>query len=322
MPVFSLNVYIENFPLAQTFTISRGSKTSADVIVCELRHNGHVGRGEAVPYARYGETLAGVAAALKAVPLEGLTRAHLPHSLKGAARNALDCALWDLECKQKGLRAWEIAGVAMRPLPTLYTLSLDTPENMAKAAATCGYQALKIKLGGQDDVARLHAIRAAAPSAKLLIDANEGWTLENFKINLAACAAVNVFCVEQPLPVALDEALRGYDSPTPLCADESLHTRENLADLRGKYTYINIKLDKTGGLTQALLLRDAALAQGFKLMVGCMVGSSLAMAPALIIGQSCEIIDLDGPLLLKKDRENGLHYAGHLVHPPLAALWG
>jgi L-Ala-D/L-Glu epimerase len=323
MPVLSPKVYIENFPLAQEFTISRGSKTLAQAVVCELSQNGSIGRGEAVPYKRYGETVESVIAQINAVSLEGLTLNTLQTRLPaGAARNAVDCALWDLASKQQNLRAWQLANVEMKPVSTLYTLSLNTPENMAKAARECGYSDLKIKLGGEGDEARLTAIRKAMPLARLLIDANEGWTLENFKYNLDICAKAGVFCVEQPLPVTLDEALRGFNSPVPLCADESLHTRQNLTELKEKYDFINIKLDKTGGLTEALALRDEAMKQGFKLMIGCMVGSSLSMAPALIIAQSCEIVDLDGPLLLKQDRQEGLRYEGSLIHAPSPLLWG
>lgn len=325
--MISLHVRIERLPIAGTFTISRGSKTEAVVVVAEIREGEHMGRGECVPYARYGETPEGVAQMLHDLAPDiaaGLDRTVLQHRLPaGAARNALDCAFWDLEAKRSGIPAWQAAGIPpLRPLVTAYTLSLDTPEAMAAAARAANRPLLKLKLGGTDDAARLRAIRAAAPDARLIIDANEGWSPETLAENLAACAAVGVALIEQPLPAGADEMLRNLPRSVPLCADESVHDRASLAGLVGKYDAVNIKLDKTGGLTEALAMAAEARAHGFSLMVGCMLASSLAMAPALLVAQSAEVVDLDGPLLLARDREEGLLYEGSTVFPPAPKLWG
>lgn len=325
--MISLHVRIERLPIAGTFTISRGSKTEAVVVVAEIREGEHMGRGECVPYARYGETPEGVAQMLHDLApdiAKGLDRLALQHRLPaGAARNALDCAFWDLEAKRSGIPAWQAAGIPpLRPLVTAYTLSLDTPEAMAAAARAANRPLLKLKLGGTDDAARLRAIRAAAPDARLIIDANEGWSPETLAENLAACAAVGVALIEQPLPAGADEMLRNLPRSVPLCADESVHDRASLAGLVGKYDAVNIKLDKAGGLTEALAMAAEARAHGFSLMVGCMLASSLAMAPALLVAQSAEVVDLDGPLLLARDREDGLLYEGSTVFPPAPKLWG
>ncbi len=312
------------FPLAQVFTISRGSRTEAQVLTVRVRDGAHRGRGECVPYARYGETLESVAAEIAGLPAD-LDRAVLADLLPpGAARNAVDCALWDLEAKRAGKRAWELAGLpAPGPEITAYTLSLDTPEAMrAQAAANAHRPLLKIKLGTPDDMPRLEAVRAGAPAARIIVDANEGWSADVYADLAPHLVRLGVDLVEQPLPAGQDDALIGMARPVPVCADESCHDRASLAGLTGKYDVVNIKLDKTGGLTEALALRTAALAEGYGVMVGCMVGSSLAMAPAVLVAQGAAVTDLDGPLLLAEDRDNALTYDDRGVHPPAAALWG
>lgn len=317
-------VTAETFRLAQVFTISRGSRTEARVLTVRATEGGVTGRGECVPYARYGETLESVAAQIEALPA-GLDRQRLQEILEpGAARNAVDCALWDLEAKRAGRRVWELAGLpAPGPMVTAYTLSLDTPEAMrAQAAANAHRPLLKIKLGSEGDMARLEAVRAGAPKAKIIVDANEGWTAEIYADLAPHLVRLGVALVEQPLPAGADEMLGEIARPLPVCADESCHDRASLPDLAGKYDMINIKLDKTGGLTEALALRDVAHAQGYGIMVGCMVGSSLAMAPAVLVAQGADVVDLDGPLLLAEDRDHPLQYDAAGVHPPEAALWG
>ncbi|HQY44232.1 MAG TPA: dipeptide epimerase [Paracoccaceae bacterium] len=319
-----ITVTAESFRLARTFTISRGSKTEARVLTARVTRGGITGWGECVPYARYGETLESVADQIGRLPLD-VTRAALPALLPaGAARNAVDCALWDHAAKSAGRRVWDLAGLpAPMPLTTGYTLSLDTPEKMRAAAAEEAQRPiLKIKLGTPDDMPRLEAVRAGAPDARIIIDANEGWTAEIYADLCPHLLRLGVALVEQPLPAAQDDALADMPRPVPVCADESCHDRASLPGLRGKYDMVNIKLDKTGGLTEALALRDAARAEGFGVMVGCMVGTSLAMAPALIVAQGADIVDLDGPLLLSEDRARPLHYAGSEVYPPDAGLWG
>lgn len=313
----------ESFRLARAFTISRGSKSSAEVVSVTLRDGVHAGRGECVPYARYGESLESVAAQIAAT--EVTDRAALAEALPaGAARNALDCALWDLEAKRAGRRAWELAGLpAPGPVVTAYTLSLEAPEAMEAAArANAARPLLKIKLGTPDDMPRLEAVRRGAPRSQIIVDANEGWTAEVYADLAPHLARLGVGMVEQPLPAGDDEALAGMARPVPVCADESCHDRASLPALAGKYDMVNIKLDKTGGLTEALALREAARAAGFSVMVGCMVGTSLAMAPAVLVAQGAEVVDLDGPLLLAEDRAVPLRYDEAGVHPPEAALWG
>ena len=324
----ALTVRSESWPIAGSFTIARGAKTEAHVVVAEVSDGTHLGRGECVPYARYGETIPGVAAAIEAMRpalAAGLTREALQGAMPaGAARNALDCALWDLEARVSGQRAYALAGLPEpRALVTAYTISLATPQAMAEAAAKASSRKLlKVKLGGVDDAARIAAVRAAAPNAELIVDANEGWRPENLADNLAACAQAGVTLVEQPLPADADKALSNIPHPIPVCADESVHDRASLASLVGKYDAVNIKLDKTGGLTEALALAGEAERLGFALMVGCMVATSLSMAPAMLLAQRARFIDLDGPLLLARDRENGLRYEESLVYPPSSALWG
>jgi len=312
------------FKLAQVFTISRGSRSEAQVLTVTLTDRGHTGRGECVPYARYGETLDSVSDQISGLP-DTFDRAGLYDLLPaGAARNAVDCALWDLAAKQAGQRVWDMAGLAPpRPEITAYTLSLETPEVMqAQAAKNAHRPLLKIKLGTPDDMPRLEAVRKGAPAARIIVDANEGWSAEVYTDLAPHLVRLGVDLVEQPLPAGEDDALIGMARPVPVCADESCHDRASLAGLKGKYDVVNIKLDKTGGLTEALALKEAALAQGYGVMVGCMVGSSLAMAPAVLVAQGAAVVDLDGPLLLAEDRDNALVFDENGVHPPDAALWG
>ncbi len=319
-----ISVTADVFPLAEVFTISRGSRTEARVLTVRVNRAGVTGWGECVPYARYGESLQSVTAQIESLP-EGISRAALQEALPpGAARNAVDCALWDLEAKLAGKRVWALAGLpAPGPEVTCYTLSLDTPEAMRAAAARHAHRPiLKIKLGTPDDMPRLEAVRAGAPEAKIVVDANEGWSAEIYTDLAPHLLRLGVALVEQPLPAAADEALIGLARPVPVCADESAHDRASLAHLAGKYDLVNIKLDKTGGLTEALLLRDLARAGGYGVMVGCMVGSSLAMAPATLVAQGAAYVDLDGPLLLAEDRDEPLHYEDGKVYPPKASLWG
>jgi L-alanine-DL-glutamate epimerase-like enolase superfamily enzyme len=319
-----IDVTADTFKLAQVFTISRGSRTEAKVLTVRITDGGVTGWGECVPYARYDETLESVTAEINGLP-DNFTRATLYDLLPaGAARNAVDCALWDLEAKRAGKRVWELAGLtAPGPEVTAYTLSLDDPEAMRAQAAKHSHRPLlKIKLGTPDDMPRLEAVRAGAPDATIIIDANEGWSAEVYADLAPHLVRLGVALVEQPLPAGDDDALLGMDRPVPVCADESCHDRASLPGLKGKYDVVNIKLDKTGGLTEALALRDAARAEGFDVMVGCMVGSSLAMAPATLVAQGAKVVDLDGPLLLAEDRDNALKFDGAGVHPPVAALWG
>jgi L-alanine-DL-glutamate epimerase-like enolase superfamily enzyme len=324
----TLAARIERWPIAGSFTISRGAKTEAVTVVAEIIQDGHVGRGECVPYPRYGETpeatLAVVLSVQEAVG-RGLDREALQTAMPPcAARNALDCALLDLEAKTSGRRAWDLLGrPAPRSCTTAYTISLASPEAMAAATAKASHRRLlKIKLGGDGDGARIAAVRQAAPESELIVDANEAWTTANLEQNLAACAKAGVTLVEQPLPAGHDEALKRISRPLAVCADESVHDRASLEGLRERYDAVNIKLDKTGGLTEALAMADAARAQGFEIMVGCMVATSLAMAPAMLLARQARFVDLDGPLLLARDRDGGLRYDGSLIYPPDAALWG
>jgi len=324
----SLAVRIEQWPIAGSFTISRGAKTQAAVVVAELSDGHHRGRGECVPYARYGETVDGVAETISALASEitrGLDRGALQQAMRpGAARNAIDCAFWDLAAKRTGKPVHVLAGLpAPKPLVTAYTISLAEPDVMAEQAAkAAGRALLKIKLGSADDRARIMAVRRAAPNAELIVDANEGWTPANLADNLAACAQAGVTLVEQPLTADADDALSHIARPLPVCADESVHTRASLPGLVGKYDAVNIKLDKTGGLTEALAMVKDAERLGFAVMAGCMVATSLAIAPAILIGQRARLVDLDGALLLASDRPDGLRYEESLVHPATPTLWG
>ncbi len=318
----------ERWPIAGSFTISRGSKTEAHVVTVTLEDGGFTGRGECVPYPRYAETVPQVMAALEAVRgrIEaGITRADVaailaPH----AARNALDCALWDLAAKQAGQPVWQLAGLPEpRPAITAYTLSLDTPEAMGEAAARAASRPLlKLKLGRDGDVERLKSVRRNAPASRLIVDANEGWTPDTLAAMLAACADAGVELVEQPLPAGNDEALRSIARAVTVCADESAHGLDTLDQLVGKYDAINVKLDKTGGLTPAIALAKAARQHDLGIMVGCMLATSLAMAPAFLLAPLAEVIDLDGPLLLKQDRVPAISFTGSLMQPPPPQLWG
>jgi len=324
----SLTARVERWPLADRFVISRGAKTEATVVVAELTDGAARGRGECVPYARYGENVEGVMVAIEAMGgrlADGLDRTGLQSAMPpGAARNALDCALWDLEAKRSGWPVYELAGLPRpRPLTTAYTISLGTPDEMAaKAAKAAARPLLKLKLGGRGDPERLAAVRRAAPRAALIVDANEAWAPDDLAENYAACAAAGVRLVEQPLPAGADEALAACPRPVKVGADESVHDRASVAALVGRYDAINIKLDKAGGLTEALAARDEAERLGLAVMVGCMVATSLAMAPALLVAERAAFVDLDGPLLLAEDRSDGLRYDGSLMHPPSPRLWG
>jgi L-alanine-DL-glutamate epimerase-like enolase superfamily enzyme len=320
----------EQWPIRGGFRIARGEKHQADVIVAEIIDGAHAGCGECVPYLRYGETCETVATEIQEMSdriASGLTREALQEAMKpGAARNAIDCALIDLEAKKSGTPAHAILGLARpKPLRTAFTLSADEPAVMAKAAAaaaTRGQSLLKLKVTGAEDFERVRSVRNSAPRAKLIVDANEAWDFEELESLAPELKALGVALIEQPLAADKDRILQDFVSPVPLCADESCHTRADLADLKGRYQCINIKLDKAGGLTEALALAHAANEMGFKLMVGCMVATSLAMAPATLLGGLATYVDLDGPLLLERDRESGLNYEGEIVYPAVAELWG
>jgi L-alanine-DL-glutamate epimerase-like enolase superfamily enzyme len=324
----SVSLDTERFEIAGGFAISRGSRTHAEVLVVTLNDGSVRAHGECVPYARYGESLDSVAGQIRAIApgIEaGMTRAKLQDAMPaGAARNAVDCAFWDLEAKLSGKTAAEIAGLAgLKPVTTAYTISVGTPETMAEAARKAAARPLlKVKLAGSGDPERIRAVRANAPDARLIIDANEAWDESCFAENMAACLETGVELIEQPLPASDDGALERLERPVTVCADESLHTRKDLASLRKRYDAVNIKLDKAGGLTEALLLLEDARAHEFKTMIGCMLGTSLAMAPAMLLAQNADYVDLDGPLLLSKDREPGLKFEGSLLYPPEPALWG
>lgn len=323
-----LDVAVERWPIAGTFTISRGSKTEAAVVVVTVEGGGHRGRGECVPYARYGESLEGVVRQVEAQAdaiAAGATREALRATMPaGAARNAIDCALWDLEAKAAGRRAWDLAGVgAPAPVTTCYTLSLGTPGHMAEAARESRERPiLKVKLGGEGDAERIAAVREAAPGATLVVDANEAWTPATLAANLEACAKAGVALIEQPLPAGQDDALAGLSSPIPICADESFHGPGGFDALAGRYQAINLKLDKSGGLTEGLALAREARERGLGIMVGCMVGTSLGMAPAFVLASFAQFVDLDGPLLLARDREPGIAYEGSRMLPYGAETWG
>jgi L-alanine-DL-glutamate epimerase-like enolase superfamily enzyme len=315
---------VEIFPLAHVFRISRGARTQAEVVTVTIEKDGVTGRGECVPYARYNETLESVIKQVESLPAD-IDKETLQDTLPpGAARNAVDCALWDFECKKRDQRIWKIAGIQVPEQKiTAYTLSLDEPKNMFKQAEkNSNRPLLKIKLGTPNDMPRLEAVRKGAPNSEIIVDANEGWDAKLYSQLAPELVRLGVKLVEQPLPADQDGDLIGLPRPIPICADESCHDRKSLEKLIGKYDFVNIKLDKTGGLTEALLLKNKALEAGFKIMVGCMVGSSLAMAPATLIAQNATFVDLDGPLLLAHDRRHGLLYDESWVHPPVKDLWG
>ena len=323
-----LVVSTESWPIRGSFTIARGAKTQADVVLVELQGGEFKGRGECVPYARYGESCDSVIEQIESLRQDveqGLDRIQLQQRLPaGAARNALDCAFWDLQAKTTRRGVWELLDLpAMRPLTTAYTLSLDSPENMHKAAlAHADRPLLKLKLAGEGDIERVRAVRKGAPRARLIVDANEGWDPGIYRLMVPEFLKLGVEMIEQPLPAAGDEALRSLERPIPVCADESCHDSESLKGVVGKYDMVNIKLDKAGGLTEALQLRKAAEAEGLQIMVGCMLATSLAMAPATLLAQGAGIVDLDGPLLLERDRPSGLDFDRSLVFPPRPELWG
>lgn len=324
----SLTVRAETFPIAGSFRIARGARTEAVVVVATIADGTATGRGEAVPYPRYGESVEGVIAAIEAMRdriADGIDADTLRAEMQaGAARNALDCALLDFEAKASGTSVAQRLGLTLSPLTTAFTLSIDTPEAMREAARAAAQRPLlKVKLGaGMEDAERIAAVREGAPDATLIVDANEGWNEATLLRNLSACSAVGVKLVEQPLPARRDGGLATISHPVPICADESCHTAKDLADLKNRYDAVNIKLDKAGGLSEALSMVAEAKRLGFVTMVGCMVGTSLAMAPGLYAAQSADFVDLDGPLLLAKDREPALVYDGSTVHPPSPDLWG
>jgi len=318
----------ESWPLRGVFRIARGSYTEITVVVVEIREGQAIGRGECRPYLRYGETPDSVIAAISAVQpalQAGMGRAELLGALPpGAARNAVDCALWDLDARQSGQPVWRLAGLPPpRPLTTAYTLSVDTPERLAvEAAREAGRPLLKLKLAGEGDLARVRAVRAHAPKARLIVDANEAWSRADYLALAPQLAGLGVEMLEQPFPAGADHALAGLPRPLPVCADESCHAADSLQALTGLYDVVNLKLDKTGGLTEALRAKALAEALGFSVMVGCMVGTSLAMAPASLLAQGVPYVDLDGPLLLERDRAPGLRFEGSQVFPPDGAVWG
>ena len=325
----ALSVSRDAWPLASVFRISRGARTVSEVIVAEITDGALIGRGECFPYARYGESLDSVEAQIRSAAdaiAGGAGREELLSVLPaGAARNAVDCALWDLEAKQAGARAWTLAGLPeIESVTTVFTLGVDTPDIMAeKAAENRDRPRLKLKMTGDgSDLERVRRIHEAAPNTSLVVDANEGWTIEQYLEVAPKLAALGVEMIEQPLPASDDAPLAGVEQAVPVCADEACHDSASLPALVGKYDMINIKLDKTGGLTEALRLRDAALAEGFGVMVGCMIGTSLAMAPGVLVAQGARVVDLDGPLLLAEDRQPGLTYDGSIIQPPPPALWG
>lgn len=323
-----LRVRAEGWPLACPFTISRGTKTTAEIVLVDIEENGRRGRGECVPYARYGETQPEVVRAIEAIAAEieaGLERAELQERLPpGAARNAVDCALWDLEAKTTGQPAWVLAGMAMpRPVITAETIALDAPQSMAAAAARLSDRPLlKIKVAYHDVVERIVAVRAAAPRARLIVDANESWDLELLQRVGEILLALDVKVIEQPLPASQDARLGGYVGVPPLCADESCHTAADLDRLPSAYRMVNVKLDKAGGLTEALRLTAAARVRGLEVMIGCMVATSLGIAPAMLLAGEAHLVDLDGPLWLARDRDPALKFAQGWIYPPDAALWG
>ena len=325
----TLSVSVQHWPIRGHFTIARGSKTQAAVVLVEIGAGTSLGRGECVPYTRYGETVEGVVAAIESLrPAlgQGLDRKRLEACLPaGAARNAVDCALWDLAAKQAGRTAAELAGIApLKAVPTAYTISLGAPETMAaQAQAACAHPLLKLKLGGAGDAERMQAVRWAVPDARLIVDANEAWHTDQTAPFLAVATQTGVELVEQPLPAGEDSALAHFAHSVPICADESAHDTASLDEIAGLYDAVNIKLDKTGGLTEALRMVGASRARGLKIMVGSMVATSLAMAPAVLVAQNADWVDLDGPLLLARDRDNALAYDDEgRVYPPSPALWG
>jgi L-alanine-DL-glutamate epimerase-like enolase superfamily enzyme len=325
--VLRIEAQEEVWPLKEPFRISRGSRTDARVVVVTVSDGEHVGRGEGVPIKRYNQSIASVLTQIESIKSEkNLDRNNLEDLLPpGAARDALDCALWDLEAKNSGKRVWELANLPIvDQVETSFTISLDTPEKMAasaKAAAT--RPILKLKLGGESlDLSRVEAVREAAPSTRLIIDANESWSPDHYRKIVPALKELDVELIEQPFPVDADEVLETLDHPIPVCADESCHTTVDLPRVKNRYEVVNVKLDKTGGLTEALRLCERARESGFKLLIGCMVGTSLGMAPARLLASAADYADLDGPLLLVRDREHALAYTNGRIGLPSSRLWG
>ncbi len=323
-----MTCYSQSWPIAGSFTISRGSKTHADVVVVELQHNGVVGRGESVPYARYGESIEQSLQELQQVA-DKLTVTSSAQDIQtwlpsGAARNALDCAWWDLQCKQQQKSINQLLNLEdNQSVITAFTLSLDTPEKMAQVAAKQQNRPLlKLKLAGEGDIERVAAVRRNAPNATIIVDANEGWDIDLYHRMVPKLVELNVAMIEQPFPADKDAWLDGLERPICLCADESCHDRSSLESVLGRYDMVNIKLDKTGGLTEALALKQAALESGLQIMVGCMVATSLAMAPAFVVAQGVDVVDLDGPLLLAEDREFGFEFDVSQMLPFTSQLWG
>jgi L-Ala-D/L-Glu epimerase len=314
----------ETFPLRNPFTISRGSKTEARVVTCTVTRSGHRGWGEGLPYPRYGETVEAAVATILSLPVE-ITRAALQETMKpGAARNAVDCALWDLEAKMSGKPVWQLARLAQpKPMEIAFTLSLDTPEALRAAAARNAHRAvLKVKLGTPADMPRIEAVRAGASHVRLIVDANEGWTPEVYTDRAPHLIRLGVEMVEQPLPQGADDMLAEIARPLPVCADESAHDAASLPSLLGKYDVVNLKLDKTGGLTEALRARDEARRVGLRVMVGCMISTSLSMAPAILVAQGADWSDLDGPADMAQDRDHPVVYDDRHIHPASPLLWG
>ena len=308
-----IDAHEETWPLAKPFRISRGTNTETRVVVATVTDGQHTGRGEAVPISRYKQSVASVLTQIESIKHEkNLDRGRIQDLLPaGAARNALDCAFWDLEAKISGKRVWELANVPMvSEVAISFTISLDTPAAMAAGAKANGNSPiLKLKLGGDDvDLARVKAVREAAPAARLMIDANESWSAAHYQEIVPALKRLGVELIEQPFPADVDEVLETLDHPIPICADESCHTSADLPHLTQRYEVINVKLDKTGGLTEALRLTERARESGFKLLIGCMVCTSLGIAPARLIASTADYADLDGPFLLARDRDHGLSY--------------
>lgn len=321
--------HIERWPVAGAFVIARGAKTEVDVVVATLSEPGRHGRGEATAIYYHGETAESVCQqVLDAAPLiaGGLSRDELIDAMpRGAARNAIDAAMWDLDARRRGVPTWRLAGVAdPQPLTTAYTISLGEPARMEADAriAAPRYPLLKLKLSGEGDASRLAAVRSSAPNARLIVDANEAWTGRDIVALANELVPFGVELIEQPVRAGADAELDGIRSPIPLCADESCHDRADLAACRGRYAAINVKLDKAGGLTEAMALIAEARAQGFGIMVGCMLSTSLGLAPAFLAAQGADWVDLDGALLLARDRPDGFVYDGATMRPPPLSLWG
>ncbi|WP_310619193.1 N-acetyl-D-Glu racemase DgcA [Flexibacterium corallicola] len=323
-----LNVKPREFHIAGGFAIARGRRTHAHVVEVTLSEGPYRGYGECIPYPRYGESVEGVCASIQNMASKlssGLGRLSLQELMPaGAARFALDAALWDLQAKQSGTSVASLLGLdPLKPVVTAFTISVGSPQKMGEDAAKAAHRPLlKVKLAGDDDGERIKAVRSAAPKSNLIVDANEAWCEQTLHENMRACQEAGVGLIEQPLPAGEDHILANIEHLVPICADESLHTSADLPMLKSRYSAVNIKLDKTGGLTEALKLMADAKSMGFTTMVGCMLGSSLAMAPAFMLAQKADYVDLDGPLLLSEDRANGFHFEGSLMHPPSPHLWG